>query len=483
MLLNDNSEVNILNSIPKMIILEIDTDSIIINHYGDISNTKICNDIKLNRLIDKQSYEKVKLLKNKSKLTVILHCFNKEYEVTLKNISNGNYIIYFYDITKYNNMQVQLKQSFSELTCKKDELQALFDLAGNGISILDKNGIFLYANKFFQNMMGYTMEELYSKSCISLSSNKYTKTSQEAVQKAIKHGSIQNFRKVCITKNGERLNASMSLSYLKNHNEMIMITSDITSDIKYQKKLKKQVEEEVLKRTEQYEVLCHQSRLAGMGEMIDSIAHQWRQPLNSMAIIIQGIKHLSKYDKNNSELLKEIEQDIVEKITYMSQTIDDFSTFFYISKKKEFFNILNSIQDSIRLIDVQLNHNNIKIKTYIQNNIKLEILGLSNEFRQVILNIIHNAMTSIISSKEENGLINISIVSNYNKIVIEISDNGTGIKKENIEKIFDPYFTTKDKGSGIGLYMSKMIIEHHMNGILTVNNLENGAVFTIELKQ
>ena len=275
----------------------------------------------------------------------------------------------------------------------------------------------------------------------------------------------------------------MSLSYLKNRSEIIMITSDITNDMKYQEKLKKQVEQEVSKRTEQYEVLCHQSRLAAMGEMIDSIAHQWRQPLNSMAIIIQGLKHLSNNNELNSELLKEIEEEIVEKITYMSQTIDDFSTFFRISKKQELFNILKSIQDSIRLIDVQLNHNNIKIKTNIQNSINLEVLGFANEFRQVILNIIHNAMTAIIDSQKKDGLINISISSKKNKIVIEISDNGTGIKKEYLQKIFDPYFTTKDKGSGIGLYMSKIIIEHHMSGNLTVENLKNGVIFTIELKQ
>ena len=482
MTLENNSEINILNSIPKMIILELDINDTIRNHYGDTSNIKIDNNIKLNTLIDNENYKKIQLLKNKSKQIVILNCFKKEYEVTLKNIFNDTYIFYFYDITKYHDVEVQLKQSLSELTCKKEELQALFDLAGNGISILDKNGLFLYANKFFQDMIGYTMEELYSKSCISLSSEEYRESSEVAVEKAIKYGSIQNFRKICITKNGVKLNASMSLSYLKNRNEIIMITSDITNDMKYQEKLKKQVEQEVSKRTEQYEVLCHQSRLAAMGEMIDSIAHQWRQPLNSMGIIIQGLKHLSNNNELNSELLKEIEEEIVEKITYMSQTIDDFSTFFRISKKQELFNILKSIQDSIRLIDVQLNHNNIKIKTNIQNNINLEVLGFANEFRQVILNIIHNAMTAIIDSQKKDGLINISISSNKNKISIEILDNGTGIKKEYLQKIFDPYFTTKDKGSGIGLYMSKIIIEHHMQGNLTVENLKDGAIFTIELK-
>ncbi|MCH9812855.1 MAG: PAS domain-containing protein, partial [Epsilonproteobacteria bacterium] len=177
-------------------------------------------------------------------------------------------------MTPYSEVESKLSQSLNDLRSKKEELQAVFDLAANGISILDHNGMFLYANTFFQQMMEYSMEELYRESCISLSSSEYAQASETAVAHAIKHGSIQNFRKVCVTKSGKYLNASMSLSYLQNRNEILMITSDITQDIKYQEELKKQVEEELSKRTEQYEIMCHQSRLAAMGEMIDSIAHQ-----------------------------------------------------------------------------------------------------------------------------------------------------------------------------------------------------------------
>lgn len=353
----------------------------------------------------------------------------------------------------------------------------------NGISILDTNGMFLYANEFFQNMMRYTMEELYNESCISLSSQEYVNSSRTAVQKAKETETIQNLRKVCIAKDGTHLNASMSLQYIRSKDHIVMITSNITSDIKYQEELQKQIEFEVLQRTEQSEVLCHQSRLAGMGEMIDAIAHQWRQPLNSMAIIIQGLKHLSKQKEFDYDLLEEIEEEIVGKISYMSQTIDDFSTFFRISKQKEYFDILASIHDSIRLIDVQLSVNNITIKISTQDNIDLKIFGFANEFRQVILNIIHNSMNAIIDTKQKNGCINILILSKTNKLIVEILDNGNGIKEEYLEKIFDPYFTTKINGSGIGLYMSKIIIEHHMEGRLCVNNFQDGVKFIVELKQ
>lgn len=381
-----------------------------------------------------------------------------------------------------SSVESQLKQTVNDLMSKKEELQAVFDMAANGISILDHNGMFLYANKFFQDMMGYTMEELYTESCISLSSPEYATASEIAVQKAMKHGSIQNFRKVCITKSGEHLNASMSLSYLKSRDEIVMITSDITQDIKYQDELKRQVEIEVAKQTEQYEIMCHQSRLAAMGEMIDSIAHQWRQPLNGLGLIVQGLRHMSDNDRLNKEMLEEIEDEIMEKITYMSQTIDDFSSFFRISKKKESFDVLHSIEDAIRLIDVQLKSNSIKVKIILENGVPRDVVGFPNEFKQVIMNIVHNAMTAIIGNNKKEGLINIELTYRDARLNICICDNGGGIDASNFEKIFDPYFTTRENGSGIGLYMSKVIIEHHMQGFLTVQNHNDGTKFCIELK-
>lgn len=233
-----------------------------------------------------------------------------------------------------NSVESQLKQSVNDLMSKKEELQAVFDMAANGISILNHNGMFLYANKFFQDMMGYTMEELYTESCISLSSPEYATASETAVQKAIKHGSIQNFRKVCITKSGEHLNASMSLSYLKSRDEIVMITSDITQDIKYQDELKRQVEIEVAKRTEQYEIMCHQSRLAAMGEMIDSIAHQWRQPLNGLGLIVQGLRHISDNDMLNKVMLEEIEDEIMEKSLICLRPLMTLAVFLEYLRKK-----------------------------------------------------------------------------------------------------------------------------------------------------
>jgi len=467
----------ILKNMPKSIVLETDGEAVV-GIYGGKKSLKKLKTQKLKEIFDPKAYKRLKKLKKKKSKSGIISWDAREYEVYFKRD-----VFYFYDITPYFEVESKLKQSLDELTSKKEELQAVFDLAANGISILDRDGMFLYANKFFQNMMEYTMEELYSESCISLSSPEYSTPSKTAVEKAIEFGSFEKFKKVCVTKSGVHLNASMSLAYLESRDEIIMITSDITEDIMYQDKLKKQVEIEVAKRTQQHEIMCHQSRLAAMGEMIDSIAHQWRQPLNSLGIIVQGLRHISGQKNIDAKFLKEIESEMMQKLNYMSQTIDDFSMFFRISKQKENFNVLKSIEDAIRLIDIQLKNYNIAIKITKDESLDLNILGFANEFRQVILNMIHNAMMAIVARSVQNAKIEIIIKRAKNNLQIEIVDNGGGISKEDMPKIFNPYFTTKDKGSGIGLYMSKVIIESHMNGLLAVKNIKDGVKFTIMLKK
>lgn len=319
--------LKILNNLPETIVLVVN-ENIITNSYGEISSS--INNTQLSEHFSKVTYSKLMLLKLE-KIDSLIICWNKkDYEV-----SCHNEIYYFKDISKYRNMHLQLKKSLSDLRSKKEELRAVFDLAGNGISILNEEGMFIYANKFFQTMMEYTMEELYKESCISLSSPEYAEPSRTAVQKAIEEGIVERFRKICVTKSGKQINASMSLSYIKSTNEIVMITSDITEDIKYQDDLKRRINQEVKKRTKQYEIMCHQSRLASMGEMIEAIAHQWRQPLNSLSIIIQGLRHLSNSESFDFKLLNEIENEMINKINFMSETIDDFSNFFKTSKERD----------------------------------------------------------------------------------------------------------------------------------------------------
>ena len=482
------NSVNILKSFPQALIFSLNKNRSIDAIYGEQrklveENFDLSKARELSGLFDHGVYNKLLSLLNGEVDTLNITFLNHDYDVYANTQEDEEKsLLYMIDITRFSSVESQLKESVNDLVSKKEELQAVFDLTANGISILDHNGMFLYANTFFKDMMEYTMEELYKESCISLSSPEYASASETAVQKAIKHGSIQNFRKVCITKSGIHLNASMSLSYLKSRDEIIMITSDITQDIQYQDELKRQVEMEVAKRTQQYEIMCHQSRLAAMGEMIDSIAHQWRQPLNGLGLIVQGLKHISKSESFDKESLIEVEGEIMEKINYMSQTIDDFSDFFRISKTKENFDVLQSIDDALRLIDMQLKSNNVKVNIVFEEGISQEVIGFPNEFKQVVMNIVHNAMTAIVKISQQNGEIDITLNSVGEKLTICIVDNGGGIQEKNLDKIFDPYFTTRENGSGIGLYMSKIIIEHHMQGYLNVQNYNEGTKFCIELR-
>ncbi|WP_418187038.1 PAS domain-containing sensor histidine kinase [Aliarcobacter lanthieri] len=469
-------KINTFKDKSKFFILEV-KHKIVVKTYGREGLDLLCGQ-RLKSIFRNNIYNKLKKLTKKVNNLTIIKWKKRKYEVYFKNNT-----FYFYDITSYSKIQSKLNKSLNELTSKKEELQAVFDLAANGISILDRNGKFLYANKFFQNMMEYSMEELYNESCISLSSDEYSKPSQTAVEQAIKYGSVKKFKKVCVTKSGTHINASMSLAYLKNQDEIVMITSDITEEIEYQDNLRKQIEIEVSKRAEQYEILFQQSRLAAMGEMINAIAHQWRQPLNSLGIIVQSLRHIISSNVINIDVLKEIESDIMEKLNYMSQTIDDFSTFFRITKEEEKFDILDSIKNAIRLIDIQLKSNKIEIEIENKLNSNLKVTGFLNEFRQVILNLIHNSMVAIVTNNIEKGKIIINIKEYKEHLQINVIDNGGGIEDENMPKIFDPYFSTKEKGNGIGLYMSKVIIENHMNGILKVKNIKGGVVFTIMLSK
>ncbi len=456
----------ILHTLPNTTSLGINQNLDILATYGTHSNHF------KNYSFDEKTKDQIKDLQNKKLEKFILTLDKLKFEARYSKD-----FVYLYDVSEYSNIQQKLQKSLNDLLSKKEELQAVFDLAANGISILNKEGKFLYANNFFRKMIGYTMDELKEESCISLSTPEYVEPSRQAVQNAIKNGSIENFRKICVSKQGKQLHSSMSLSYIKSTDEIVMITSDITKDIRYQEELKQQVEIEVKKRAEQYEVMFHQSRLAAMGEMINSIAHQWRQPLNALGLIIQGLRHISKQKQINQELLNEIESEIMEKINFMSLTIDDFSNFFKVSKQKEIFNIYGSINDAIRLIEVQLKNKNITLNLD-RSYSDIQINGFANEFRQVILNLITNAMNAI----KKDGKIDIKIKSKDDLIFISIKDTGGGIEKSNINKIFEPYFTTKDKGTGIGLYMSKIIIEHHMDGKLEVENIKDGACFKIQLK-
>ena len=217
----------------------------------------------------------------------------------------------------------------------------------------------------------------------------------------------------------------------------------------------------------------HQSKLASLGEMLGNIAHQWRHPITRLSLLVQNLQMAYNVNRCNKEYIDKFSKQALTQIDYMSNTIDDFTNFFKKDKQKQKFLLQDVVADALKLIDARLKNIDV-IKEYKN---EIEIFGYKTEFSQVILNILNNAVD--ILQKKEYGKIWIRIYDN----IIEIEDNGGGVDEAIKDKIFEPYFTTKfqSQGTGIGLYMSKVIITKHFNSKLEVYNSKNGAVFKIAL--
>ncbi|MFO0751779.1 MAG: ATP-binding protein [Thermodesulfovibrionales bacterium] len=254
------------------------------------------------------------------------------------------------------------------------------------------------------------------------------------------------------------------------------------------RKLEKRVLEEMEKRLQQERLLVQQSKMAAMGEMISAIAHQWRQPLNTLGLIIQDIKSASDFGELTGGYIDTSVRDSMREIQFMSRTIDDFRNFFKPSKEKSFFALTEAVEEVLHLLSAQLKNQNISVRLDRTPLQSLLVSGYPNEFKQAVLNILTNAKDAILERRQQGGPesgggdIRIAVSSGEGGCRIRIRDNGGGIPEEIRDRIFDPYFTTKEqgKGTGIGLYMTKMIIESNMGGRLTAENAAEGAEFSIE---
>ncbi|MEA3490676.1 MAG: ATP-binding protein [Campylobacterota bacterium] len=247
------------------------------------------------------------------------------------------------------------------------------------------------------------------------------------------------------------------------------------------KVLESRVNEEVEKNREKDQHLMHQSRFAQMGEMISMIAHQWRQPLAAISATSATIELKASMNRLDSDTAQQKAQDISNFSQHLSKTIDDFRDFFKPRKEKVETSYGELIESALIIIAVSIKNKNIKLIQELEFNEKF--LTYPSELKQVILNLIKNAEDALIDNKIEDPYIKIATYREKERHILEISDNARGVPKEIMESIFDPYFSTKTQkdGTGLGLYMSKMIIEEHCGGELSVVNGEDGAIFTITI--
>ncbi len=264
-------------------------------------------------------------------------------------------------------------------------------------------------------------------------------------------------------------------STLKALSHLISQTSSELEEIN--NSLQAKVNEELQKNRLQDQQLIQQSRLAQIGEMLSMIAHQWRQPLTAISSTSSAINLKAKLNKLDNEKAQELSDKINQYSQYLSKTIDDFRGFFKENKLKESVTLEEVIESSLDIVLVSLENQNIQI---VKNLTCKSIFNTyPNELRQVIINLIRNAQDALI----ENKVVNPTITIKTENGVLSISDNAGGIPTEIVDKIFDPYFSTKleKDGTGLGLYMSKTIIEDHCGGAIRVENTKDGAMFKIIL--
>jgi signal transduction histidine kinase len=227
---------------------------------------------------------------------------------------------------------------------------------------------------------------------------------------------------------------------------------------------------------EKNEILIHQSKMATMGEMIGVIAHQLKQPLNIMSLYCNDVKDSFKYGEITEDFVTEFHTNTKEQITFMSRTIDDFTNFFKPNKEKKVFSVKEAVEKTLSLLDKQMDNNNITVTQHIADE---TAFGVSTEFQQVVLNLVTNAKDAFVERDVKDRHINITSLHKGNYTILMIEDNAGGIKEEDIDKIFDPYFTTKSHGTGTGLYMVKLVVQTSFEGDLKIQNGQHGAKFII----
>jgi len=253
--------------------------------------------------------------------------------------------------------------------------------------------------------------------------------------------------------------------------------------------LEQRIREESDKRAAHEHVMIHQARRAAMGEMLGAIAHQWRQPLNALSMIVQNMKDAWEYGEFNGDLMDHSVSRAMEQIRFMSHTIDDFRNFFRPHNDTEHFCPKRCVEEVVAMMGGWFtNFETISIEIADELGEEVSVQGCQNEFKQVIVNLLCNAkdairLGAIHGTGACSGWITIRIRCEGNVVLIEVRDNGGGIDESIIERIFEPYFTTKDvtTGNGIGLYLSKVIIETKMYGALWAENVPGGALFAMSL--
>ncbi len=358
-----------------------------------------------------------------------------------------------------------------ELSNRIEFDKVLLDTIPNPIYYKNIEGKFLGCNTAFATLVSSSRDEIIGKTAFDFFPSKVAKKNTEIDKELLQTFSTSTSEFTFYTPSNEMKHIILNKAVYKNIDGtvggIVCIMDDITE------------------RIQQKQFLIQQSKLAEMGDMIAAIAHQWNEPLVELSALVQDIQTSYLLNELKDANVKDFVNDSMIQIKYMSKTLSDFRNFLKPSTKKNLFSISKALNEIQEIIGKQIFYSNINMNfNYKNKNEELLIYGYENEFKQVLLNIINNAKNKIVDKNlplNKKGKIDINIDKCINYNTIEIIDDAGSIDEKIINSIFEPYFTTKEDGMGLGLYMAKIIIEDKMRGMITVRNEENSVVFTIKL--
>jgi len=279
----------------------------------------------------------------------------------------------------------------------------------------------------------------------------------------------------------EMINAQHNLRQI--HNENLLLLNEIADKNRqletFNQEMQRLVAEEVAKNLEKKHMMELQTRHAQMGEMIAMITHQWKQPLSVIQTVGTLLKMKYALGKLDKKRFTEKIDNLLKQATHLNQTVNDFQKFFTPSKEKVLFDVKETIVSVLSLVEMEYGLQNIKI--VLKEETPVSVFGYANEYNQVLLAILQNAKDALLQHKQQNRQITICIQAQNKRSLVTIEDNAGGIPEGMIKTIFNQYITTKEKGSGLGLYIAKSVIEDNMQGKLWVENIRDGALFSLWL--
>jgi PAS domain S-box-containing protein len=377
-------------------------------------------------------------------------------------------------------LESEYKKKIGDETSRRldseDIFISLFENSNEGIYMLSNGGKFIMCNAAGASVLGYDQVELIGKSLAEISPvfqkhlNQSSFDAIEVVFEDVFLDSRHRFEWSCLKKDSSEVLLEMVMFLLNRSGkkELFMIGRDITE----LKKLQKEKEADQA-------LIIQQTKLAELGSMIGVISHQWKQPVNTISLLTQVLEDDFYDNELNEKTIKEHVKDVKKQIDFMMQTMDDFRDFYKPSKEKTIFSVFKVVASVKTLMEGQFLKDKIIVE--LKGDNKLLSNGYSSEFKQVVLNILNNARDAFESNEIKARKISINIVQHVDKVDVSISDNAGGIPEAIIDKIFEPFVSSKgDNGTGVGLSLSRTIIEK-MDGHITVENIENGAKFTIRI--